>query len=98
LARLEHPEKHWKFSAADISEREHWDDYMAAHEDMIRHTATPWAPWYVVPADHKWYTRTAVAAAIVDTLKNLELSYPTVDSEKHKQLKEAHQFLQKASP
>ncbi len=76
LARLEQPEKHWKFSAADINERESWNDYMMAYEDMIRHTATPWAPWYVVPADHKWFTRIVVAAAIVDTLEGLDLSYP----------------------
>jgi len=93
LARLEEPEKHWKFSAADINEREYWDDYMAAYEDMIRHTATPWAPWYVVPADHKWFTRIVVAAAIVDTLAGLDLSYPKVDPQKQKQLEEARQFL-----
>jgi len=94
LARLEEPEKHWKFSAADINEREHWNDYMAAYEDMIRHTATPWAPWYVVPADHKWFTRIVVAAAIVDTLEGLDLSYPKVDRQKHKQLEEARRVLQ----
>jgi len=93
LKRLEEPEKHWKFSAADINEREYWDDYMAAYEDMIRHTATPWAPWYVVPADHKWFTRLVVAAAIVDTLEGLDLSYPKVDPQKQKQLEEARQFL-----
>ncbi|MGA3128218.1 MAG: polyphosphate kinase 2 family protein [Candidatus Korobacteraceae bacterium] len=94
LARLEEPEKHWKFSAADINEREHWNDYMAAYEDMIRHTASPWAPWYVVPADHKWFTRIVVAAAIVDALEGLDLSYPKVDPHKHKQLEEARCFLQ----
>ncbi len=67
---------------------------MTAYEDMIRHTATPWAPWYVVPADHKWFTRIVVAAAIVDTLEGLDLSYPNVDPQKHKQLKEARRFLQ----
>lgn len=92
--RLDDPEKHWKFSAADIQEREYWNDYMAAYEDMIRHTATPWAPWYVVPADHKWFTRIVVAAAIVDTLEGLDLSYPKVDPQKHKQLEEARRFLQ----
>jgi PPK2 family polyphosphate:nucleotide phosphotransferase len=94
LARLEEPEKHWKFSAADINEREHWNDYMAVYEDMIRHTATPWAPWYVVPADHKWFTRIVVAAAIVHALEELDLSYPKVDPQKHKQLEEARCFLQ----
>jgi len=93
LARLEEPEKHWKFSAADIKERECWDDYMAAYEDMIRHTATPDAPWYVVPADHKWFTRMVVAAAIVDVLEGLGLSYPKVDPQKKRQLEEARQLL-----
>jgi len=93
LARLEEPQKNWKFSAADIRERECWNDYMAAYEDMIKHTATPYAPWYVVPADHKWFTRIVVAAAIVDTLEGLDLSYPKVDSQKRKQLEEARQFL-----
>jgi PPK2 family polyphosphate:nucleotide phosphotransferase len=92
-ARLEEPEKHWKFSASDIKEREYWNDYMEAYEDMIRHTATPWAPWYVVPADHKWFTRLVVAAAVVDTLEELNLSYPKVDREKRKQLEEARRFL-----
>jgi PPK2 family polyphosphate:nucleotide phosphotransferase len=93
LARLEEPEKYWKFSAADINERQHWRDYMAAYEDMIRHTATPYAPWYVVPADHKWFTRIVVAAAIVDTLEGLDLSYPKLDPQKLKQLEEARRFL-----
>jgi len=93
LARLEEPEKHWKFSAADIKERECWDDYMAAYEDMIRHTASPDAPWYVVPADHKWFTRMVVAAAIVDVLEGLGLSYPKVDPQKKRQLEEARQLL-----
>ena len=93
LARLDEPEKHWKFSAADIKEREYWDDYMVAYEDMIRHTATPDAPWYVVPADHKWFTRMVVAAAIVDALEGLDLSYPKVDAQKLKQLEEARQLL-----
>lgn len=94
LERLKLPEKHWKFSASDINEREYWDDYMEAYEDMIRHTATPWAPWYVVPADHKWFTRIVVAAVIADTLEKLKLSFPNVDKEKHKQLKDAKRWLQ----
>ncbi|MBV8051115.1 MAG: polyphosphate kinase 2 family protein [Acidobacteriaceae bacterium] len=92
-ARLDEPEKHWKFSTSDIKEREYWDDYMVAYEDMIRHTATPYAPWYVVPADHKWFTRMVVAAAIVDALEGLDLCYPKVDSQKRKQLKEARRLL-----
>src|SRR5690606_36327570 len=66
LKRIERPDKHWKFSASDIRERAHWDDFRLAYEDMIRRTATSWAPWYVVPADHKWYTRIIVVAAIID--------------------------------
>ncbi len=98
LARLEEPEKHWKFSASDINEREYWDDYMAAYEDMIRHTATPWAPWYVVPADHKWFTRSVVAAAIVDTLEGLDLSYPEVDPQKQRELEETRRLLLNGKP
>ena len=89
LARLDHPEKNWKFSAADVRERECWDDYQTAYEDMIVHTATKHAPWYVVPADNKWFTRTVVAAAIVETLQGLNLKYPKVDTEKRKELKAA---------
>ena len=73
LARLDEPEKHWKFSEADIHERECWDDYQEAYEDMIRHTASKQAPWYVVPADNKWFTHLVVAAAIVQTLEELDL-------------------------
>jgi len=93
LARLEEPQKHWKFSAADLREREHWDDYMNAYEDMIAHTATEYAPWYIVPADNKWFTRTVVAAVIVDTLQELKLAYPKVDSQKLKELQAARTAL-----
>jgi PPK2 family polyphosphate:nucleotide phosphotransferase len=86
LARLDHPEKNWKFSTGDIHERKYWDDYMKAYEDMICHTATGNAPWYVVPADNKWFTRVVVASAIVETLEDLKLSYPEVDSATHKEL------------
>jgi PPK2 family polyphosphate:nucleotide phosphotransferase len=95
LARLEEPEKNWKFSASDIHERDFWDDYMAAYEDMIRNTSTPNAPWYVVPADNKWYTRVVVAAAIVDTLEELDLAYPKVDAAKRKELEAARALLEK---
>jgi PPK2 family polyphosphate:nucleotide phosphotransferase len=84
LERVDRPEKNWKFSAADVRERQYWDDYMAAYQDMFNHTSTDWAPWYVVPADHKWFTRLAVASIIHQTLDGLNLSYPTV-SEKQKQ-------------
>jgi PPK2 family polyphosphate:nucleotide phosphotransferase len=86
LSRLEQPEKHWKFSLDDIRERQKWGSYMRVYEDMIRHTATDCAPWYVVPADHKWFTRLVVAEVIVDTLESLELSYPTVSRAKRKEL------------
>jgi PPK2 family polyphosphate:nucleotide phosphotransferase len=94
LQRLETPEKNWKFSAADIRERECWDDYMKAYEDMIAATSTKHAPWYVVPADNKWYTRLVVAAAIVDTMKDLKLEYPRVDAEQRKQLLAAKRLLE----
>lgn len=87
LSRLEEKSKNWKFSAADIAERAHWDDYQAAYEDAIRSTATPHAPWFVVPADHKWFTRLVVAAAIVDAFAELRLQFPRVDKGKRKELK-----------
>jgi PPK2 family polyphosphate:nucleotide phosphotransferase len=95
LARLDEPEKHWKFSAADIQERECWDDYQGAYEDMIRHTASKQAPWYVVPADNKWFTHLVVAAAIVQTLEELDLCYPKVDREKLKEIAAARRVLLK---
>jgi PPK2 family polyphosphate:nucleotide phosphotransferase len=95
LGRLETPEKNWKFSAADVRERECWDDYMTAYEEMIAATSSSRSPWYVVPADNKWYTRLVVAAAIVDTLQDLKLAYPKVDPEKRKQLQAARAELQK---
>src|SRR6266571_8976324 len=95
LERLETPEKNWKFSAADVHERECWDDYMKAYEEMIAATSTKHAPWYVVPADNKWYTRLLVAAAIVDTLKELKVAYPAVDPEKRKQLEAARAELER---
>jgi PPK2 family polyphosphate:nucleotide phosphotransferase len=95
LERLEQPAKNWKFSEADIHEREYWDDYQNAYEDMIRNTATKHAPWYVIPADNKWFTHLAVSAAIVQTLEELNLSYPKVDAAKRKELKAARQLLLK---
>jgi PPK2 family polyphosphate:nucleotide phosphotransferase len=93
LARLDEPEKNWKFSATDVVERRSWKDYQRAYEDAIRATATKHAPWYVIPADHKWFTRLAVAAAIVDTLAGLELHYPVVDPAKRKALQAARREL-----
>jgi PPK2 family polyphosphate:nucleotide phosphotransferase len=86
LQRLEQPEKNWKFSPADIGERKYWDDYMAAYEDAIRRTASREAPWYVVPADNKWYTRLVVAAAIVEGLRKLDLAYPAIDEARRKEI------------
>jgi PPK2 family polyphosphate:nucleotide phosphotransferase len=94
LERLNNPEKNWKFSAADIRERAHWDTYMDAYEQMIRHTATDAAPWYVVPADHKWFTRLVVANAVIDTLESLNLAYPKVSEEARFQLEQAQRQLQ----
>ena len=93
LERLENPEKNWKFSANDIKERAFWVDYMTAYEDMIRRTSTAEAPWYVVPADNKWFTRTVVAAAVIEALDALNLHYPKVSNEKLKELAAAKQVL-----
>jgi len=95
LARLEEPEKNWKFSASDIRERQCWDDYQKAYEEMIRNTATEHAPWYVVPADNKWFTRLVVSSVIVDTLESLDLAYPKVDEAKHRELAAAKKLLLK---
>ncbi len=79
LDRLREPEKHWKFSLADVAERQHFVEYARAYEDVIRHTATPFAPWYVVPADHKWFTRLVVAGAVIDAISSLRPTFPAVD-------------------
>ncbi|MBE0567096.1 MAG: polyphosphate kinase 2 family protein [Krumholzibacteria bacterium] len=94
LERLDNPDKHWKFSTADARERGHWSAYMDAYESMIRRTATEHAPWYVVPADNKWFSRLVVAAAVVDALAGLDLRYPDVGPEKLKELAEAKRMLQ----
>jgi len=93
LERLGNPEKHWKFSAADLKERGYWDDYMKTYEEMIRNTATPDSPWYVVPADNKWFTRIVVAAAIIEALDSLDLQYPEVSPEAAKELAAAKRAL-----
>jgi PPK2 family polyphosphate:nucleotide phosphotransferase len=93
LARLDEPEKNWKFSAVDVAERAHWDLYQNAYESAIRHTATREAPWYVVPADNKWFTRLVVGATIVETLAGLDLRYPKVDAAKRKELARARAQL-----
>jgi PPK2 family polyphosphate:nucleotide phosphotransferase len=93
LDRLDQPEKNWKFSMADITERERWDDYQNAYEDVIRHTAAPHAPWYVLPADNKWFTRLAISAAIQETLLRLDLKFPAVDAAKKAELAKARKAL-----
>ena len=93
LARLEDPNKYWKFAAGDLTERALWKDYMTAYEDMIRGTATKDSPWFVVPADHKWFTRLVVAAAIVDALSAMDLKHPPLSNVQQKAIKAARQGL-----
>src|SRR5262245_1489519 len=93
LERIDRPEKNWKFSANDARERAYWKDYMRAYEDAIRETATDDAPWYVVPADNKWFTRVVVAAAIIDALDSLDLEYPKVGKAKRTELLAAKREL-----
>ena len=93
LERIELPEKNWKFSFGDIKERERWDDYMEAYEDMLNATSTRWAPWYVIPADKKWFTRATVADIVSDTLKSLKLRYPEVSEIRRQELIKAKRFL-----
>jgi PPK2 family polyphosphate:nucleotide phosphotransferase len=95
LERIQNPEKNWKFSASDAKEREYWNDYMKAYEETIRNTAAKHAPWYVVPADNKWFTRIVVAAAVIDTLAGLDLDYPQVSEEKRKELAAAERTLKR---
>jgi PPK2 family polyphosphate:nucleotide phosphotransferase len=93
LERLDEPEKNWKFSSSDVKERECWDDYHEAYEEMIANTATEHAPWYVVPADNKWFTRLVISTVVVDTLESLNLSYPKVSDAKRKELEAAKASL-----
>jgi PPK2 family polyphosphate:nucleotide phosphotransferase len=95
LERLDDPGKNWKFSEADLHERLRWDDYMAAYEDMINHTSTEVAPWYVVPADHKWFTHLAVSDIVLDTLKGMDLKYPGVTASQRARLALARKSLQR---
>jgi PPK2 family polyphosphate:nucleotide phosphotransferase len=94
LARLDEPHKEWKFNAADVAERALWDEYMAAFEDAITATSTPWAPWYVIPADYKWLTQALVAAVLVDTIHGLDLSWPEVSEAEHQANVEARRLLE----
>jgi PPK2 family polyphosphate:nucleotide phosphotransferase len=98
LERLEEPAKLWKFSMNDVTERKRWDDYMAAYEDMIRATSRPTAPWYVVPADHKWFTRLVVAAAVIEALESLDLSFPKVEGEALKEMRKVRAALLAEAP
>jgi len=93
LERLENPDKHWKFSHADLAERAHWSEYRKAFEDMLEHTSTEWAPWYVIPADRKWVMRAMVAAVLTRTIKDLGLQFPKVDDAEHARLEEARTAL-----
>jgi PPK2 family polyphosphate:nucleotide phosphotransferase len=94
LERLEGPEKNWKFSMSDAQERQHWEKYMRAYEDMIRNTSTKHAPWYVVPADHKWFARLVVAEATIGAMQSLDLTFPKMDADKRKELKVARAALE----
>jgi polyphosphate kinase 2 (PPK2 family) len=93
MERLDRSDKHWKFSTSDLQERRFWGDYMHAFEEAIRATASKRAPWYVVPADNKWFTRLVVAAAIVEAVEKLDLAYPTIDANKQKELQTARAAL-----
>jgi PPK2 family polyphosphate:nucleotide phosphotransferase len=95
LERLDTPDKNWKFSSADVKERQFWDQYQEAYEDMIRHTASPHAPWYVVPADNKWFTRLVVSHAVVKALKDMNLKYPKASGEEKAALVEARRQLER---
>jgi PPK2 family polyphosphate:nucleotide phosphotransferase len=97
LERLDTPNKNWKFDVGDVKERERWSDYMTAYQEMIRDTATTDAPWFVVPADNKWFTQLVVASAIVDTLRDLKLSFPKVKGDRQTELKSARALLERES-
>jgi PPK2 family polyphosphate:nucleotide phosphotransferase len=95
LDRLDEPAKNWKFSLGDVAERRRWDAYMRAYEEMVRHTATPQAPWFVVPADHKWFARLVVVDAIVSALEDLDLAFPRVTAAQRRELAAARTALQR---
>ena len=98
LRRCDLPEKHWKFSASDIQEREHWDDYQHAFSEMLSHTSTEWAPWHVIPADHKWFARLAAASALMDTLMRIDPQIPEADAESRSALAAARAELEAQAP
>lgn len=97
LERLAEPDKHWKFSLGDLHERESFDEYLEAYDDVIRHTSTPEAPWYVVPADHKWFTRLVVASAVVEAIESVRPTFPTVDAATLRKLRAAERQLRAES-
>ena len=94
LERLERPEKNWKFSSADLAERGHWDEYMRAYSSCLSATSTEWAPWHVVPADHKWVTRAVVADVVTTAIQSLDLKYPEVTGEQRERLADARRQLE----
>jgi PPK2 family polyphosphate:nucleotide phosphotransferase len=98
LARVNDPDKHWKFAPSDLAERALWDEYTRAYEDVLTATSTKWAPWYVIPADHKWATRVLVANIVVSGINALDLSYPEMTSEKREQMAEARRLLEQEAP
>ena len=98
LKRIERPEKNWKFSASDVRERRHWDDYQRAYSQMLSHTSTEWAPWHVLPADHKWFTRVCAAAVIADTLIRIDPHYPVPDAAARRELMRAKSELEAETP
>jgi PPK2 family polyphosphate:nucleotide phosphotransferase len=98
LARIDEPAKNWKFSAADIRERAHWDEYQGAFSEMLTHTSTEWAPWYVIPADHKWFAHIAVGAVLVNTLIELDPRFPELDATARRELEQARATLEAEPP
>jgi polyphosphate kinase 2 (PPK2 family) len=98
LERVDDPKKHWKFSPADLTERERWDDYLRAYEDALSATSTKWAPWYVVPSDYKWVSRTLVASIVTQTIDSLKLNYPPITPAQQEQIAEAKRRLEAERP
>jgi PPK2 family polyphosphate:nucleotide phosphotransferase len=98
LRRIDFPEKNWKFNAHDVEERQHWDEYQDAFSQMLSQTSTEWAPWYVIPADHKWYLRVAVAAVLVNTLAAIDPQYPTVSDAARRALLDSKERLEREAP
>ena len=98
LRRIDHPEKNWKFSASDVRERRYWDDYQRAYSAMLSHTSTEWAPWHVLPADHKWFTRLLAAAVIAQTLIDIDPRYPAPDPAARQELEQARRELEAEAP